>query len=207
MAPAVEAVPDAVSQGVAKSGASTWLNATPATTGAGVTVAVVDTGFGNLSAEVAAGALPAGTTVSPLNNGCSNVNNTEHGTAVAEIVHQMAPSAKLQLYCIADTTGFRQAEQDIVSRGIPIVNSSLSFPGDSRGDGTGDATSAAATVQAARKAGVLWIASAGNNAQDHWSGTFGDSDRDGYTDLNGTGIDQRAGRRGGPTWAERNSHI
>ena len=151
-----------------------------------MTVAVVDTGFGNLSAEVAAGALPAGTTVSPLNNGCSNVNNTEHGTAVAEIVHQMAPSAKLQLYCIADTTGFRQAEQDIVSRGIPIVNSSLSFPGDSRGDGTGDATSAAATVQAARKAGVLWIASAGNSAQDHWSGTFGDSDRDGYTDLNGT---------------------
>ena len=98
----------------------------------------------------------------------------------------MAPSAKLQLYCIADTTGFRQAEQDIVSRGIPIVNSSLSFPGDSRGDGTGDATSAAATVQAARKAGVLWIASAGNSAQDHWSGTFADSDRDGYTDLNGT---------------------
>ena len=53
---------------------------------------------------------------------------------------------------------------------------------------TGDATSAAATVQAARKAGVLWIASAGNSAQDHWSGTFGDSDRDGYTDLNGTSI-------------------
>ena len=102
-----------------------------------MTVAIVDVGFGNLSAEVAAGALPAGTTVSPLNNGCSNVNNTEHGTAVAEIVHQMAPSAKLQLYCIGDTTGFRQAEQDIVSRGIPIVNSSLSFPGDSRGDGYG----------------------------------------------------------------------
>src|SRR5690348_7877630 len=186
VAPAVEAVPDVVSEGVAKSGASTWLNATPATTGAGVTVAIVDTGFGNLSAEVAAGALPAGTTVSPLNNGCSDVNNTEHGTAVAEIVHQMAPSAKLQLYCIGDTTGFRQAEQDIVSRGIPIVNSSLSLPGDSRGDGAGDATSAAATVQAARKAGVLWIASAGNNGQDHWSGTFADSDRDGYTDLNGT---------------------
>jgi subtilisin family serine protease len=186
VAPAVAAVPDVVSEGVAKSGASTWLNATPATTGAGVTVAVVDTGFGNLSAEVTAGALPAGTTVSPLNNSCANVNNTEHGTAVAEIVHQMAPSAKLQLYCIADTTGFQQAEQDIVSRGIPVVNSSLSFPGDSRGDGSGDATSAAATVQAARKAGVLWIASAGNAGQDHWSGTYADSDRDGYTDLNGT---------------------
>ena len=137
MAPAVEAVPDVVSQGVQTSGATTWLNASPATTGAGVTVAVVDVGFGNLSAEVAAGALPAGTTVTSLNNSCPNVNSTEHGTAVAEIVHQMAPGAKLQLYCIADTTGFRQAEQDIVSRGIPIVNSSLSFPGDSRGDGYG----------------------------------------------------------------------
>jgi Subtilase family len=185
VAPAVEAVPDVVSEGVAASGATTWLNATPTgTTGAGVTVAVVDTGFGNLSSEMAAGALPASTT---LSNNCSDVNNTEHGTAVAEIVHQMAPSAKLQLYCIGDTTGFQQAEQDIVSRGIPIVNSSLSFPGDSRGDGTGTSTSAATTVQAARKAGVLWIASGGNTAQDHWSGTFTDGDRDSYTDLNGTG--------------------
>ena len=113
------------------------------------------------------------------------------------------PSAKLQLYCIADTTGFQQAEQDIVSHGIPIVNSSLSFPGDSRGDGTGDATSAAATVQAAARPECSGSRSAGNSAQDHWSGTFADGDRDGYTDLNGTAHRERAGRRGGPTWAER----
>jgi hypothetical protein len=186
VAPAIAAVPDVVSQGVQASGAATWINATPGTTGAGVTVAIVDVGYENLAAEVAAGALPAGTTVSPLNNGCPDVNTTEHGTAVAEIVHQMAPSASLRLYCIADTTGFQQAEQDIVSRGIRIVNSSLSFPGDGRGDGTGDSTSAAATVQAARRAGVLWVASAGNTAQDHWSGTFIDSNSDKLTDLNGS---------------------
>ena len=185
VAPAIAAVPDVVSQGVQASGAATWINATPGTTGAGVTVAIVDVGYENLAAEVAAGALPAGTTVSPLNNGCPDVNTTEHGTAVAEIVHQMAPSASLQLYCIADTTGFQQAEQNIVSRGIRIVNSSLSFPGDGRGDGTGDSTSAAATVQAARRAGVLWVASAGNTAQDHWSGTFTDSNGDKLADLNG----------------------
>ena len=55
VAPAVEAVPDAVSQGVAKSRASTWLNATPATTGAGVTVAIVDT-----ASEISAPKSPPG---------------------------------------------------------------------------------------------------------------------------------------------------
>ena len=75
--------------------------------------------------------------MSPLHNGCSNVNNTEHGTAVAEIVHQMAPSASCSSTASADTTGFRQAEQDIVSRGIPIREQFPELPGDSRGERSG----------------------------------------------------------------------
>ena len=139
VAPAVEAVPDVVSESVAKSGASTWLNATPATTGAGVTVAIVDTGFGNLSAEVAAGALPAGTTVSPLNNGCSNVKTPSMAPQSPRSSTRWRPARSCNSTASAIRHRFRQAEQDIVSRGIPIVNSSLSFPGDSRGDGSGDA--------------------------------------------------------------------
>lgn len=177
----VRAYPDVISQGVAASHADTWQTA--GQNGAGVKVGVVDVGFANLSDEMTAGNLPADTTIT---NHCANVDNTQHGTAVAEIVHQMAPSAQLFLYCIDDSVGFQQAEQEIQSAGIKIVNSSLSFPGDSRGDGTGSAGSAATTVKTARDAGILWIQSAGNNGEDHWSGTLTDVGHDGLVDINGT---------------------
>jgi hypothetical protein len=179
----VRAYADAISEGVAASKASVWQSAGQG--GAGVKVGIVDVGFANLSAEIAAGNLPADTT---LTDDCAGGNaTTDHGTAVAEIVHQMAPAAQLYLYCISTTIGFKAAEQQIEAAGIKIVNSSLSFPGDSRGDGTGDDDSAATTVKTARKAGILWIQSAGDNGEDHWSGTFKDRDHDGYADLNGTG--------------------
>ena len=84
----------------------------------------------------------------------------------------MAPSAKLYLYCVSDSLGFQTAENELEAAGITLVNSSLGFPGDSRGDGTGPTGSTAQTVAKARKAGVLWIQSAGNNGLDHWGGTW-----------------------------------
>jgi hypothetical protein len=183
----VRAYPDAVSEGVAASHADTWQAANQK--GNGVKVGVVDVGFASLSSEITQGNLPPGTAVTDDCGG--NVDGTDHGTAVAEIIHQMAPSAQLFLYCIADAVGFQQAEQQIQAAGdIKIVNSSLGFPGDSRGDGTGSTHSAATTVKTARRGGILWIQSAGNNALDHWSGTLRDADHDGLVDLNCTACQQ-----------------
>jgi hypothetical protein len=155
--------------------------------GSNVNVAIVDAGFANLAAEVTAGHLPNPTTVT--GDHCNNVDNTQHGTAVAEIVHQMAPDAQLLLYCVDDNVGFAQAETELATAGATVVNSSLGFPGDSRGDGTGATDSAAATVKKARQAGILWIQSAGNNGRDHWSGKLADANPgggDGLADLAGT---------------------
>ena len=165
------------SEGVAASGATAWHNAglTGSVGGNGVRVAIVDGGFGNLSAETANGDLPSGLTVTTNYCGTdpnTGVDSTEHGTAVTEIVHQMAPSARLYLYCVSDSVGFQAAESQIENAGIKIVNSSLAFPGDSRGDGTGPDGSTAQTVARARKAGILWVQSAGNNGVDHWGGTL-----------------------------------
>jgi Subtilase family len=182
----VRAYPDVISEGVAASHADAWQAVDQK--GNGIKVGVVDVGFASLSSEITAGNLPADTTVTDDCGG--NVDNTDHGTAVAEIISQMAPSAQLFLYCIADAVGFQQAEQQIQAAGdIKIVNSSLGFPGDSRGDGTGSADSAATTVKTARQAGILWIQSAGNNGLDHWSGTLRDANGDGWVDLNGTRCD------------------
>ncbi|MDT4946120.1 MAG: hypothetical protein QOH14_2853, partial [Pseudonocardiales bacterium] len=201
VARSVKAYVQGDSEGVGASNAGPASTATSwqgsGNTGSGVTVAIVDAGFANLAAEVTAGHLPAGTIVNGDHCG-GNVDNTQHGTAVAEIVHQMAPSAKLFLYCVTDNVGFAAAEQDIErqrandpTNAISIVNSSLGFPGDSRGDGTGATDSAAATVKKARQAGILWIQSAGNNGYDHWSGRLADANAgggDGLADLAGTAI-------------------
>jgi hypothetical protein len=179
------AVTLADSEGVAKSGAAAWHAA--GQRGAGVTIAVVDTGFANLTEEKLT--LPPNLPVLTVVNGnhCADVNKTQHGTAVAEIVHQMAPDAQLLLYCVDDNVGFASAETELQAAGATVVNSSLGFPGDSRGDGYGAADSTATTVRTARQAGILWVQSAGNSAADHWSGTLADADHDGYVDLNGTG--------------------
>ena len=174
-----------VSQGVTSSEASTWQGAScSGDCGAGVKIAIVDAGFGSLSAEQYLGNLPP---VTYANDGCptggQSGTDTQHGTAVAEIVHQMAPQAQLFLYCISDSVGFGLAAADIVNQGITIANSSLGFPADSRGDGSGAATSAATAVRNARESGVLWIQSAGNNAAEHWTGALIDRDRDGLVDL------------------------
>ena len=170
----------AVSQGVAASAANVWQ--ANGFAGQGVTIGIVDAGFAGLSAEVSAKRLPAGQSI--VGNHCANSSTTPHGTAVAEIVHQMAPSAALALYCVDDNIGFKTAEQQLQAAGIKIVNSSLGFPGDSRGDSTGDADSTAATVRTARNAGILWIQSAGNNGEDHWGGTFQDLNNNHRADLN-----------------------
>ena len=192
VAPAVRAMPQNVSEGVVASGAQNWAqNGDVGNGGAGVKVGIVDLGFKDLQAEIDAGNFddPEGNPVTVVypdgQDHCVDDTATAHGTAVSEIVHQMAPRATLYLYCIDDNVGFSAAASQIVTAGLKIVNSSLVFTAESRGDGFGPATSSERAVKAAREAGVLWIQSSGNGAQDHWSGTFTDADADHFVDLQG----------------------
>src|SRR5438445_553769 len=75
---------------------------TAGTSGAGVTVAVIDLGFQDLNTTFGA-TLPSwlstqnfncgGYTTPGASNGLNAWGPTQHGTAVTEIVHQMAPGA------------------------------------------------------------------------------------------------------------------
>ncbi|HEY0166939.1 MAG TPA: S8 family serine peptidase [Jatrophihabitans sp.] len=192
VAPAVRAAPQSTSEGVAASGAQNWAdNGDVGKGGAGVKVGVVDVGFKDLQAAIAAGhfnhpvtGVPVNVVYPPSHNQCLDDSATAHGTAVSEIVHQMAPQATLYLYCIDDNVGFSAAANQIVAAGdIKIVNSSLVFTAETRGDGYGPLTSSERAVKAAREAGVLWIQSSGNGAQDHWSGAFADTNSDQLVDL------------------------
>lgn len=179
-------VQDSTSQGVARSGASAWQAA--GNKGAHTAIAIVDAGFANLAAEKAAGHISyAGYSAGNCVGAGTSSANSQHGTAVAEIVHQMAPAASIYLYCVQDTVAFVAAARDIVKRRIMIASSSLGFPADGRGDGSGGSATASGAVRAARLAGVLWIQSAGNNAREHWSGRLTDSDHDRHVDIGCSG--------------------
>lgn len=155
--------------------------------GAGVTIAIVDAGFGGLDAAIAAGELPANTAVGNAGNFCGEfVSADDHGTAVAEIVHDMAPEAKLVLSCVADEIGLAQAATYVKAQGAKIVNMSLEFPGAGRGDGSGEFGSPADTIRLSRAAGLLWVVSAGNEGQSHFNGRVTDADRDGFVEIAGS---------------------
>jgi subtilisin family serine protease len=169
--------PVVTSQGVAQSGASVWQAS--GLTGAGVKVGIVDVGFTNYGTEQAAGRLSAPAGQFSL---CSNGMNgsTNHGTAIAEIVHQMAPSAQLYLACVEFDTDLTIVEQHFAAIGVQIVNASITSNLSGRGDGTGAPGQA---VRDGRLAGQLWSLAAGNDGDRHFNFNAVDNDRDGAVEF------------------------
>ena len=150
-------------------------------TGKGVKVAIIDGSFAGLAARQAEGDLPTNVVTRDFCEG-GFPNGEGHGTAVAEIVHEMAPDAQLYLLCEGGRTDLAQAEQFARSQGVKIVNYSAEW--FNQGRGTNDPSDVVDQVVADAKAGgMLWVNSAGNDADMHWSGTFTDANGDGFGEF------------------------
>jgi subtilisin family serine protease len=145
-------------------------------TGKGVKVAVIDGGFDGLAQRQAEGELPTNVVTADYCEGHFG-DATEHGTAVAEIVHEMAPDAQLYLVCIGTEIDLARAEAYAKAQGVQIVNHSVGWFNTGRGDGSGPI---GAIVRDARDNGILWVNAAGNEADVHWSGTFSSTDGDSW---------------------------
>ena len=143
-------------------------------TGKGVKVAVIDGGFQGLPERQAAGELPADIVAMDFCGGRFGTA-TDHGTAVAEIVHEMAPDAQLYLLCIDTEVDLAAAVSFAKGQGVEIINHSVGWFGPARGDGSGYIGDIVANAKAS---GILWVNAAGNEAQTHWSGTYSDLDGD-----------------------------
>jgi len=100
---------------------------------------------------------------------------TAHGTAVAEIIHDLAPMATLYLAEATTVAEVAQAVDWLISQGVHIINMSLNAPFAPPSDGRGlDAI----TVEKAAAHGILWVNSAGNYGNKHWRGPWRDPDGD-----------------------------
>src|SRR5207302_1434664 len=114
----VRPVPEAVGgQGVVATGADAWHRA--GGLGYGVKIGVLDVGFDGYRAGQSNGDLPSSLVKADF---CpaGGFQATAHGTAVAEIVAEMAPAAKLYLMCAQDEAGLGQAVQYARRQGIQI---------------------------------------------------------------------------------------
>lgn len=129
--------------------------------GTGVTVGAISDGINNLAAAQALGDLPATVTVPAA---CGSAGGDE-GTAMLEIIHDMAPGAALQ-FCATGGMGATShvaAQNALVANGVDIITEDIAFDGEpafqqglaaSNGDGIA-------------AAGVSMRSSAGNRGNQH----------------------------------------
>lgn len=167
----------ALTEGLAAANADVWHDA--GWRGQGVRVAVIDGGFQGYPAKLGSD-LPASVTVKNFVDGQTDAQvdgTSRHGTACAEIVHDMAPQAQLYLLKISTDIDLNQAVDYAISQGVDVISTSLTFVNATPGDGSGRF---AVMAQKARAAGILWATAAGNYRETHWSGAFADDDGDGF---------------------------
>ncbi|MCX8103653.1 MAG: S8 family serine peptidase [Candidatus Bipolaricaulota bacterium] len=169
-----------VSEGVALTGASNYH--AMGFRGQGVKIAVIDLGFQGLSTAQSRGELPGGIQTFDYTN-TSIESGTNHGTAVAEIIYDMAPQAQLILMKVSDEVDLENAKEEAIRQGAKIINHSVGWFNTNFYDGTGIINN---IVADARSRGILWVNAAGNYARRHWQGTFRDTNNNKWHEFSGS---------------------
>ncbi|MBC7237186.1 MAG: S8 family serine peptidase, partial [Chloroflexi bacterium] len=175
--PPLRPLPAVTSQGVALLNADAWQAA--GYTGAGVKIAVVDLGFQGY-ASLLGSELPGGLIAYSARADGDIEAGERHGTGCAEIVYDVAPNASLYLVNFNTDVEFGNAVNYVRSRGVDVVSCSIGWPPGGPGDGTGPI---ADVIQGAIGDGILWVNSAGNQANRHWMGVWSDSNGNGVHDF------------------------
>lgn len=136
--------------------------------GQGVKVAIIDVGFSSLTNAFRAGEMNAAAVVWARDyTGEGLEAGSPHGTAVAQIVHNLAPQAELYLARVSTEVELAQAVSDCIQLGVDVIVHCLGWPNTECGDGTGVVSD---LVRKASQAGIFWVNAAGNHAQRHWQG-------------------------------------
>ena len=141
--------------------------------GQGVKVAVIDGGF--KGADKLRDDMPVRRWFRDYTGTGIYAGTDAHGTACAEIIHDVAPDAELYLYKVADIVDLENAKDRCIQNGVAIVNYSATWVNEGFGDGRGIICDIA---NDAADNGILWVNAVGNYAQKHYAGFWHDSDDD-----------------------------
>ena len=147
--------------------------------GSGVVVAVLDVGFQN--AEGLMGSeLPAETSATPFVLDNLDEFESPHGTACAEIIHDIAPGAELYLAAFEDLVSWGEQLDQLIGARVDIISHSIGFDNLFPPDGN---HIIAEIVDEIAASGILFVTAAGNEAEHYYQGTWQDFDRDGFLDF------------------------
>ena len=174
---------DFTSQGVEAHGSSAWNDA--GHSGQGVKVGVIDVGFegfSNLMGQELPTTVEARcyTDIGVVSRSLTDCEiGSVHGTGVAETVIDIAPEVSLYIANPGTAGDLREAVDWMVSEGVSVINHSVTWRFDGPGDGTSPSTdSPLNSVDRAVANDMIWVNSAGNNAQKTWFGDYADTDGD-----------------------------
>ncbi|MGD9494837.1 MAG: S8 family serine peptidase [Armatimonadota bacterium] len=143
--------------------------------GEDVRVAIIDVGFAGIdAAEVS---VPAGAQVSFRAD--NTMGTSYHGTAVAEIVADMAPAATIIALAVDTELSAASAIDTVTNAGWEVCCMSMGVLGGPY-DGTHTLSQA---VNRARQSGVFWVTAAGNFAEEHWQGAWVDRNRNNFNEF------------------------
>ena len=165
-------------EGVSITGAEEWHEA--GYRGQSVRVGVLDLGFDGYRSLLGSDLPENVVTASFVYGKEADGSGEVHGTACAEIVHEMAPDAEL-FFAYYDSTlvSMGQAVDWLLSQNVQVISNSTSgIVGPM--DGTDES---AKLVDDAVSQGVLWVNSSGNAAEEHYRGRFSDTDGDGLHEF------------------------
>jgi len=167
-------------------GVGEWHNA--GFTGKGIKIAILDGGFDGYR-DLLGSELPASVITRSFVSGWEvDQMGTTHGTACAEIIHDVAPDAELFLVTSDTIVETEQANNWLISQGVDVISHSAGWlygPKDGK-------SKPAAVVDKAVSNGIFWVNSSGNYAESHYRGAFTDTDADGYHEFNSTGDEMMA---------------
>jgi len=131
-------------------------------TGAGVKVGVISTGVTHLASSVASGDLPVDVEVLTAGGG------GDEGTAILEILHDIAPGAGLAFYGPTTSADMVAGINALAAAGARIVVDDLTFFDERKFEDDMIAQTARNFVTGGR----LYVTSAGNSAQTHYRSAY-----------------------------------
>ena len=167
-------------QGVAAMNAGAWHSA--GYSGEGLRVAIIDNGFEGYNGLLGSD-LPAASRVFIADFSGGGMEESPHGTACAEIIHDIVPDADQMHLYVADTeVQVAEAIATARTQGIDVISISLGTLVWGPGNGTGVIANAINTFTSA---GGLVSVSAGNFRVGHWQGAWSDPDSNEYLNYSG----------------------